>query len=69
MIHCPAGTREDAHNAHKKTTSKRKKNATLIAKKSRAKKMQATLTVNPRCKNIVQLPLRIVQVCLHVLVC
>ena len=45
MFHCPAGTREDAHNAHKKTTSKRKKNATLIAKK-----MQATLTVNAGCK-------------------
>ncbi len=68
MVHCPAGTREDAHNAHKKTTSKRKKTQHWL-QKNQEQKTQATLTVNPRCKNIVQVPLRIVQVCLHVLVC
>ena len=64
MFHCPAGTREDAHNAHKKNHKQAKKIATLIAKK-----LQPALTVNPRCKNIVQVPLRFVQVCLHVAVC
>jgi hypothetical protein len=41
------------------------KNRKAGYKKSRAKKLQPALTVNPRCKNIVQVPLRIVQACLH----